>query len=442
MGIPICLGNVLGTSMPDALHVVHPSLGVYNPMRCLEGSLVGIVQLLQLRENTFRCKKILWREELVRLLVGSPGTSTTPICSLGSSSTPIYSPGSSTPPRYSPGASTPPSYSMGSSRNAECSNCKHLLDKIMVLEATEGHPECNSRLSAIVSALEKIHLTPKFRGSEIIQLQNYKTATFEDIADKHSRAYISPLKKTFKESLVSTGAGISLVDYVAESAKITKNPPIGFALICPGHHAVLDGPLEFCSVGNVATAAGYAQHVHGLQRVFIIDFSAHPGKGTNDVFNDDPDVFFLSTHQDGILPGAGKIDDIGCGNGVGATLNLPLPPYSGHFAMQQVFHQVIVPCTQRFKPDIILVSAGGALAPCPPLVSAHGGRCVFFLEGGYNLESLSNSVAESFRAFIEESSNAAEYDYRHFYIMEPFLGARQAIQKIKQLHSLENPNGA
>ncbi|GKB02379.1 histone deacetylase 14, partial [Tanacetum coccineum] len=84
---------------------------------------------------------------------------------------------------------------------------------------------------------------------------------------------------------------------VAESAKITKNPPIGFALICPGHHAVLDGPLEFCSVGNVATAAGYAQHVHGLQRVFIIDFSAHPGKGTNDVFNDDPDVFFLSTHQ-------------------------------------------------------------------------------------------------------------------------------------------------
>ncbi|GJR17388.1 histone deacetylase 14 [Tanacetum coccineum] len=349
----------------------------------------------------------------------------------------------------------------------------------------EEHPECNSRLSAIVSALEKIHLTPKFRGSEIIQLQNYKTATFEDIAGKHSRAYISPLKKarypvseegvdgsgdthttdtTFKESLVSAGAGISLVDYVAESAKITKNPPIGFALVCPpGHHAVPDGPLEFCSVGNVATAARYAQLVHGLQRVFIIDFSAHPGKGTNDVFYDDPDVFFLSTHQDGILPGAGKIDDIGCGNGVGATLNLPLPPYSGHFAMQKVFHRVIVPCIQRFKPDIILVSAGydghvqdprsklqfktrtyNMLASGIKKLAKDlcGGRCVFFLEGGYNLESLLNSVAESFRAFIEESSNAAEYDYRHFYIMEPFLGVDQAIQKIKQLHSLENPNRA
>ncbi|GKD56712.1 hypothetical protein Tco_1290099 [Tanacetum coccineum] len=76
------------------------------------------------------------REERVHLLVGSPGASTTPICSPGSSSTPIYSPGSLTPPRYSPRASTPQSYSPGTSRNTECSNCKHLLDKITVLEAT------------------------------------------------------------------------------------------------------------------------------------------------------------------------------------------------------------------------------------------------------------------------------------------------------------------
>ncbi|GKB56545.1 hypothetical protein Tco_0912731 [Tanacetum coccineum] len=76
------------------------------------------------------------REERVRLLVGSPGASTTPIYSPRSSSTPIYSPGSSTPPCYSPGASTPQSYSPRTLRNAECSNCKHLLGKITVLEAT------------------------------------------------------------------------------------------------------------------------------------------------------------------------------------------------------------------------------------------------------------------------------------------------------------------
>ncbi|GKB50457.1 replication protein A 70 kDa DNA-binding subunit B [Tanacetum coccineum] len=77
------------------------------------------------QQNTFGCKFFLWKEERVRLLVGSPGASTTPIYSPGSSSTPIYSPGASTTPIYSPGAS----------RNAECSNCKHLLDKITVLEA-------------------------------------------------------------------------------------------------------------------------------------------------------------------------------------------------------------------------------------------------------------------------------------------------------------------
>ncbi|GKA65593.1 hypothetical protein Tco_0765300 [Tanacetum coccineum] len=95
------------------------------------------------RENTFGCKFFLWKEERVRLLVGSLGASTTPIYSsrssstpiysLGSSSTPIYSPRSSTPPRYSLGALTPQNYSAETSRNAECSNCKHLLDKITVL---------------------------------------------------------------------------------------------------------------------------------------------------------------------------------------------------------------------------------------------------------------------------------------------------------------------
>nr|GFA38312.1 hypothetical protein [Tanacetum cinerariifolium] len=87
-------------------------------------------------EDTFGCKFFLWKEERVRLLVGSPGASTTPVYCPGSSSTLIYSPGSLTPPRYSPGASTPQIYSMGTSRNAECSNCKHLLDKITVPEAT------------------------------------------------------------------------------------------------------------------------------------------------------------------------------------------------------------------------------------------------------------------------------------------------------------------
>ncbi|GJW34121.1 hypothetical protein Tco_0054153 [Tanacetum coccineum] len=103
------------------------------------------------RDKLYYARPLSKKEERVRLLVGSPRASTTPIYSPGSSSTPIYSPGSSTPPRYSPGASTPQSYSPGPSRNAECSNCKHLFEKITVLEATMEmymHPEQHTLNSA------------------------------------------------------------------------------------------------------------------------------------------------------------------------------------------------------------------------------------------------------------------------------------------------------
>ncbi|KAH7566090.1 hypothetical protein JRO89_XS08G0082900 [Xanthoceras sorbifolium] len=165
--------------------------------------------------------------------------------------------------------------------------------------------------------------------------------------------------QTFQESLVAAGAGIALVDSVVRASRSNADPPMGFALVRPpGHHAIPNGPMGFCVFGNVAIAARYTQRVHGLKRVFIIDFDVHHGNGTNDAFYDDPDIFFLSTHQDGSYPGTGKFDEVGHGDGEGTTLNLPLPGGSGDIAMRTVFDEVIVPCAQRFKPDIILVSAG------------------------------------------------------------------------------------
>uniref|UniRef100_A0A1D1XRT6 Histone deacetylase 14 n=1 Tax=Anthurium amnicola TaxID=1678845 RepID=A0A1D1XRT6_9ARAE len=346
----------------------------------------------------------------------------------------------------------------------------------------ESHPESNLRVPAIINALDKMELTPKFRGSEIMELRNFQPASVDDIARVHTRSYVAGLEKamskasqeglifidgsgptyatktTFQESLTAAGAGISLVDSVMAAFKASLKPPTGFALVRPpGHHAVPEGPMGFCVFGNVAVAARYAQEVHGLRRVLIIDFDVHHGNGTCDAFYDDPDILFISTHQDGSYPGTGKIEQVGKGSGEGTTLNLPLPGGSGDYIMRAVFDEIIAPSAQRFKPDIIFVSAGYDAHVLDPLASLQfttstyymlasnikdlakelcGGRCVFFLEGGYNLQSLSYSVADTFRAFLGEPSLASQFDDPAMLYEEPLTKAKQAIMKAKQIHSL------
>ncbi|XP_062030371.1 probable aldo-keto reductase 1 isoform X2 [Rosa rugosa] len=98
--------------------------------------------------------------------------------------------------------------------------------------------------------------------------------------------------------LIAAGAGIALIDSVVEESKNSRDPPTGFALIRPPrHHAISKGLMGFCVFGNIAIAAHYAQCAHGLKGVFVIDFDVHHGNGTNDAFYEDPDIFFLSTHQ-------------------------------------------------------------------------------------------------------------------------------------------------
>ncbi|KAG0602030.1 hypothetical protein M758_11G156100 [Ceratodon purpureus] len=346
----------------------------------------------------------------------------------------------------------------------------------------EGHPECNARVPSILEALEKGELTPELRGKEVLRIQNFKAASQEDVAAVHAMGYVKGLERamqkaedeglifldnsgptyatqsTYYESMMAAGASLALVDSVVAASKETKNPPVGFALVRPpGHHAVPAGPMGFCVFGNIAVAARYAQQVHGLQRVFIIDYDVHHGNGTNDAFYNDPDIFFLSTHQDGSYPGTGKMTEVGAGPGEGSTLNLPLPGGSGDETMAYVFEEVIVPAAQRFKPDIILVSAGFDAHVQDPLAGmqfttgtyyrlasdirrlAHelcGGRCIFFLEGGYDLKSLSNSVADSFRAFLGDKSLSSRLDNPAVLYDEPSLYARQAIDKIRSIHSL------
>ncbi|XP_078433965.1 histone deacetylase 14 [Wolffia australiana] len=369
------------------------------------------------------------------------------------------------------------------------SSGNHLSDARIIYSAApalghnkESHPESNLRVPSIITALDKMELTPKYRGLEIIELTHIKPASVDDIVRVHTKSYVTGLEKamtkasqdglifiegsgptyatqtTFQESLLAAGAGISLVDAVVAASKSSSSPPIGFALVRPpGHHAVPEGPMGFCVFGNIAVAARHAQQVHGLQRVLIIDFDVHHGNGTSDAFYDDPDVLFISTHQDGSYPGTGKIDQIGKGSGEGTTVNLPLPGGSGDYIMRSAFDEIIAPSAQRFKPDIILVSAGYDAHVLDPLASLQfttstfytlgsrikelanelcAGRCVFFLEGGYNLQSLSYSVADTFRAFLGEPSLAAQLDDPAALYEEPLSRAALAIKKAKHLHSL------
>ena len=166
--------------------------------------------------------------------------------------------------------------------------------------------------------------------------------------------------------------------------------------------------MGFCIFNNIAITARYAQN-KGFKKVFIIDFDAHHGNGTQKAFYEDDTVFYFSTHQYPFYPGTGSKDEKGRGKGYGCTYNVPLPAGSGDEIFIPIYAEKLPELITDFKPDIILVSAGYDLHKEDPLanleVSTEGiGKIVenilksakipflFILEGGYNLEALGESV--------------------------------------------------
>ena len=136
----------------------------------------------------------------------------------------------------------------------------------------------------------------------------------------------------------------------------------------PGHHAMSDRGMGFCVYNNVALAARHAQRVYGVERVAIVDWDVHHGNGTQDAFYDDPNVLFVSVHQEDLFPvGWGELGQVGDGRGVGSTVNIPMPAGSGNRAYFAVFEQIVIPVLQQFKPELILVSAGQDASVQDPL---------------------------------------------------------------------------
>jgi len=187
----------------------------------------------------------------------------------------------------------------------------------------------------------------------------------------------------------------------------------------PGHHAERTRAMGFCLFNNAAIAARYALSACHCQRVAILDWDVHHGNGTQHAFYDDPAVFFVSLHQYPFYPGTGSREETGSRKGLGSTLNMPMAAGSGEEEYVAAFTNEILPAFERFKPDLVLLSAGFDAHRDDPLAhimltessfgrmttmirtfakSCCAGKIVSILEGGYHLRALPLSVEAHLRA--------------------------------------------
>src|SRR5262249_18601944 len=174
----------------------------------------------------------------------------------------------------------------------------------------------------------------------------------DETAELANEVYISP--GSYNAAVLAAGAPLVALDAVGEGR--ARN---GYALVRPpGHHARPSEAMGFCIFNNVAVAARYAQRRWGWKRVLIVDYDVHHGNGTQEMFYSDPDVVYFSTHQFPWYPGSGASTELGTGAGKGATINVPLPAGSGWSVYDPIFRQVLWPVADRFRPDVVLISAG------------------------------------------------------------------------------------
>lgn len=294
-----------------------------------------------------------------------------------------------------------------------------------------GHPESPARLDAVAGALE----CEEFQG-RLVKIAPRKAADSEILAC-HERAYFDRVRddiaavwratveydagvceESFDASLHAVGGVLAAADAV-----VAGNVKNAFCAVRPpGHHATGARGMGFCFFNNVAIAARYAQSKHKLARILIADWDLHHGNGTQEIFYEDPTVFYFSTHCRPCYPGTGGAEETGRGEAAGTTLNCPFPPGAGGKEIIGAFTEKLVPAAEKFNPDLVLISAGFDCRRGDPLGAfaltdddlatltrimldiarrCADGRLVSVLEGGYDLTGLAAGVTAHVRTLCE-----------------------------------------
>jgi acetoin utilization deacetylase AcuC-like enzyme len=308
----------------------------------------------------------------------------------------------------------------------------YVYDPVYLEHNTGASPENARRLEAIISDLDWKGIRQQLTAIPA------RPATVDEIMAVHDRDYISQVETycqqgggwwdqdtamspgSYKAALYAAGGTIAAVDSV-----IKGEVPCAYALVRPpGHHAIKNNAMGFCLFNNVAIAVKYALKTLQLERILIIDFDVHHGNGTQEALAGNTHVLYISTHQQRLFPGTGNLGDTERGNEPGTAINIPLPAGCGDTEYKQVFKEIVVPATRRFKPEIIMVSAGydahwadGQADMYMTLDGFYffartiqqlagelcGGKQVFCLEGGYNRQVLMCAINATFGLWLGQS---------------------------------------
>lgn len=303
-------------------------------------------------------------------------------------------------------------------------------DEYLEHRTRPGHVETPKRLARLLSAIDRDSLR-----DSLIMLRPYRPDA-GTLARVHDPAYLDAFRasaaagaaqfatrdcsiceRSYEVALLAAGGVMAGIDAVMNG----RVDNVFCAVRPPGHHAGRAAAMGFCFVNNVAVGAAHARAEYGVERIFILDWDVHHGNGTQELFEEDPSVYFCSIHEHPTFcyPGTGRRMDRGKGKGFGATLNIPLRPHTGDDELIALFDREVIPAIERFRPELILLSAGFdahrddpiadiditersyvhmTRAVCEAASRLCSGRVVSVLEGGYFGPSFASSVVAHIKA--------------------------------------------